>query len=71
MSDRDDGREGLVIQARALSSGTLSYLCGSTLYTVIDTVRAEFIEYCEETQAHYKSWNEAWTDYSKLKGYTS
>jgi len=68
MSDRDDRRENVVMQARALSSGTLSYLVGSTLYTVIDAVRAEFIEYCEETQAHYKSWQEAWTDYKKAKG---
>jgi len=69
MSDRDDHRENVTKQARALSAGTLSYLCGSTLYLIVDAVRDEFVEYCEETQAHYQSWQDAWRDYAKLKGY--
>lgn len=69
MSDRDDHREDVTQQARALSSGTLSYLCGSTLYAIVDQVRADFVEYCEETQAHYQNWQAAWRDYAKLKGY--
>jgi len=71
MSDKDDHREDVVKQARCLSAGTLSYLCGSTLYTVVDQVRNDFVEYCEETQAHYQSWQAAWNDYAGLKGYKS
>jgi hypothetical protein len=69
VSDRHDTREPVAMQARFLSSGTLSYLCGSTLYSVVDAVRVEFVEYCEETGAHYGSWQEAWRDYAKIKGY--
>ena len=56
-------------QARWLSSGTLSYLCGSTLYSVVDEVRADFIDYCLECGQHYQTWQQAWNDYAKLKGY--
>lgn len=66
----DDHRETVTSQARALSSGTLSTLCGSTLYSVVDQIRADFIDYCDETSAHYKTWQAAWNDYAKLKGYT-
>ena len=69
MDGRYDHRENIINQARALSSGTLSYLCGSTLYATVDQVRADFIDYCEETNAHYKTSQEAWNDYKKLKGY--
>jgi hypothetical protein len=69
MSDADDHRENVTKQARCLSAGTLSYLCGSTLYSVVDKVRNDFVEYCEETEAYYQSWQEAWVDYAKLKGY--
>jgi hypothetical protein len=71
MSDKNDTRENVVTQVRGLSSGTLSYLIGCTLYSVIDEARAEFIEYVEETEAHYQSWQQAWSDYAKIKGYAS
>lgn len=71
MSDRDDHRETVTKQARCLSSGTLSYLCGSTLYSVVDQVRADFIDFCIECEAHFETWQQAWKAYAKVKGYGS
>jgi hypothetical protein len=46
--------------ARALSSGTISYLIGDTSYAVIDKVQAEFIKFCEERHGEFETWKEAW-----------
>ncbi len=61
--------DSLPKQARALSSGTLSYLCGSTRYSVVDAVRVDFIEFCEECEAQFETWQQAWTAYAKLKNF--
>jgi hypothetical protein len=61
----------VVRQARELSSGTLSYLCGSTLYSVVDQVRVDFIDFCIECQAQFETWPQAWKAYAKVKGYGS
>ena len=63
------GLEPVVKQARGLSSGTLSYLCHSTLYSEVDTVRADFVEFCEECGDRFETWQQAWLEYAKLKGY--
>lgn len=55
----------LVRDARALSSGTLSYLVDDTRYTVVDQVQADFVEFCEENQ-HYPDWKQAWADFIKI-----
>ena len=68
-SESRDHRETLVQQARSLSSGTLSYLCGSTSYSEVDRVQAEFVEFCEENCNRYRAWPPAWNDYAKIKGY--
>lgn len=59
----------VVKQARELSSGTLSYLCGSTLYSVVDTVRVDFIDFCIEREREFETWVQAWRAYAKIKGY--
>lgn len=61
------GLEPVVQQARALSSGTLSYLCGSTSYSVVDAVRVDFIEFCEECGERYETWQQAWHAYAALR----
>jgi hypothetical protein len=52
----------LIQDARALSSGTLSYLVDDTRYTVIDQARADFVEYCEENQHihRHETWVQVW-----------
>jgi hypothetical protein len=58
--------------ARALSSGTLSYLVDDTRYKVIDQAQSDFVEFCEENP-HYETWQQAWEafrqvyDFSKIK----
>lgn len=59
----------IAMQARELSSGTLSYLCGSTLYSVVDLVRVDFIDFCLECESHFETWQQAWIAYAKAKGY--
>jgi hypothetical protein len=63
------GLEPVVKQARGLSSGTLSYLCGSTLYSVVDQVRADFLDFCIECESQFATWQQAWQAYAKVKGY--
>jgi len=63
------GLEPLDKQARGLSSGTLSYLCGSTLYSVVDTVRVDFIDFCVECNGRFETWQQAWRAYAQVRGY--
>ena len=66
-NESQDHRETLVQQARGLASGTLAGLCGSNLYSVVDQVQADFVEFCEENSNQYRTWQSAWTEYAKLK----
>ena len=49
---------GLFRTALALSSGTMSYLIGSTKYAEIDVVQRAFGEFCLENP-HYENWQKA------------
>ena len=66
-NESHDHRESLAQQARGLSSGTLSYLCQSTSYSVIEKVQQDFVEFCEENSNQYRTWQPAWDEYAKLK----
>ena len=57
----------VVRQARELSSGTLSYLCNDTRYSVIDQVRADFIDFCVECGERFETWQQAWKAYERAK----
>lgn len=46
--------------ARALSSGTLSYLIDNTNYAEIDKVQAAFINFCIEHEGEFENWKSAW-----------
>lgn len=59
--------ETLLEQARRLSSGTLATLTGKTLYTEIDEIRLEFIEFCEENSDKFKTWQPAWWSFIAAK----
>ena len=51
--------------ARAISSGTMSYLIDNTRYSVVDFVQADFVEFCEENP-HYETWQRAWEDFRQV-----
>ena len=51
--------------ARALSSGTMSYLIDCTLYSVVDKVQNEFADFCLENP-RYETWVLAWQDFVKV-----
>jgi len=55
----------LVRDARALSSGTMSYLIGDTRYAAVDAVQADFIEFCQECP-QYETWVLAWQAFMKV-----
>jgi hypothetical protein len=55
----------LARDARALSSGTMSYLVNDTRYSVVDQVQADFVEFFEENP-RYENWVKAWEDFSKV-----
>jgi len=55
----------LARDARALSSGTLSYLVNDTRYVLVDQVQAEFVEFCEENP-HFENWIDAWESFCQV-----
>jgi hypothetical protein len=59
----------LVKDARALSSGTLSYLVNSISYAVVDAVQYDFIEFCQENP-RYENWVAAWHDFQKIYNFS-
>lgn len=52
--------EPVAVQARQLSSGTIATMTGETKYTVIDEIRALFVEFCETLPSGYDTWYQAW-----------
>ncbi len=50
-------------QALALSSGTMSYLIGCILYSVVDVVQREFAFWCLKHPEH-ENWIKAWKVFS-------
>lgn len=69
VGEERDHRASVVAQARSLSSGTLATLTGKSLYSEIDPIYAEFVDFCEEVQNHHRSWQSAWHAYARSKGY--
>lgn len=59
----------LVQDARGLSSGTLSYLIGSTKYSVVDAVQADFVEFCQECP-QFETWRDAWDEFKKVYNFS-
>ena len=57
---------GLERDARALSSGTVSYLVDCTRYTVVDAIQADFVDFCAEMAAHFENWQQAWEAFKKV-----
>ncbi len=60
-------RETVTEMARGLSSGTLASLTGLNRYDEVDPIRAEFIEFCEENQIRYETWQPAWNEFWSIK----
>ena len=58
--------DSLVSQARQLSAGTLAGLTGFRKYVQVDVVQVDFVEFCEENQNQYRTWQPAWNDFWKL-----
>ena len=55
-----DMLEPVAVQARRLSSGTISTLTGEKLYTIIDEIRQLFVEFCETLPYPCDKWQDAW-----------
>lgn len=55
--------EPLIVQARQLSSGTISTMSGETFYVRIDALRACFVEFCETMPEPCDKWQEAWSQF--------
>lgn len=48
------------MQARRLSSGTVSVLTNLRRYSDIDIVRAEFVKFCDSLENPPEKWQHAW-----------
>jgi hypothetical protein len=50
-------------QSRHMSSGTLASLSGFCKYVQVDKIYLGFIEFCEENNERYETWESAWRDF--------
>ena len=51
----------LAQEAATLSSGTIATLTGERDYTILDTIQAEFVKFCEKMEGiPFESWQHAW-----------
>lgn len=50
----------VIVQARQLSSGTISYLTGKKRYDEIDPIRVDFVEFCKTLPEGCDTWQKAW-----------
>jgi len=53
--------------ARALSSGTLSYLIEETNYEIIFTVQNEFVLFCRKHEGEFTNWIQAWHAFAQVQ----
>lgn len=65
-----DPQGSLLWQASTLAAGTLASLTGLRRYSEIDAVRLEFMDFCEECEGQFASWQPAWQAFATLKGFT-
>ena len=54
----------LIDQVVALSSGTLSRLCNSVLYSEIDAWHSKFLNFCYENQG-YNTWQDVYNAFKE------
>ena len=59
----------LARSARLIASGTMATLTGFSRYDEIEPIQAEFVEFCEENEKVFATWQTAWDAYAKLKGF--
>src|SRR5262245_42649965 len=53
----------LVLSAATLSSGTLATITGQTQYRVLETIQADFVQFCMRQEPQLR-WQDAWQVYA-------
>lgn len=60
--------DSLAHSAFLVSSGTMAKLTGFNRYDQIEPIQDEFVEFCEENNGKFETWQSAWREYAKIKG---